>query len=161
MSSEEPQQPPQQQPSEEEVRAAIEQQMKRLKVDDVLLQTAVTLVNLAGRRLGLATQPGEDLSDERDLVQARQAIDGVRALLPLCPDEQTGPIKDALSQLQMAYARESGGEGAPPPGAESGAARPPAPEQPAGEPASQAGNDAGGEAERAKARSKIWTPPGS
>jgi hypothetical protein len=32
----------------------------------------------------------------------------VRALLPLCPEDQVGPIKDALSQLQMLFARESG-----------------------------------------------------
>jgi hypothetical protein len=75
---------PEGQPSEEELRAALEEQMKRITVEDVLLQTVVTLVNLAGRRLT------------------------VRALLPLCPQEQIGPIKDALSQLQMLFAQASG-----------------------------------------------------
>ena len=46
-----------QQPSEEELRAALEEQMKKITVEDVLLQTVVTLVNLAGRRLGLAAAP--------------------------------------------------------------------------------------------------------
>lgn len=132
--------------------------MKRIKVDDVLLQTAVTLVNLAGRRLGLAAQPGEDASEERDLGQAKQAIDGVRALLPLCPEDQTQPIKEALSQLQMAYARESGGE-APPPAADAPGEASPDPAPGAGE--QPAGGQAADEAERAKARSKLWTPPGS
>jgi len=160
MSSDEQQQAQQEQPSEEELRAALEEQMKRIRVDDVLLQTAVTLVNLAGRRLGLATQPGEDLGDERDLAQAQQAIDGVRALLPLCPDEQTGPIKDALSQLQMAYARESGDEG-PTAGAGDAPAQGPA-DGAAGQQQQQpAPADPAEEAERAKARSKLWTPPGS
>ena len=148
-----------QQPSEEELRAALEEQMKRIKVDDVLLQTVVTLVNLAGRRLGLAAQPGEDAS-ERDLGQARQAIDGVRALLPLCPEDQTQPIKEALSQLQMAYARESGGEApasAAPPMPRRGRARPGSRRRRAAAPAARPPD----EAERAKARSKLWTPPGS
>jgi hypothetical protein len=97
------------------------------KVDDVMLSTAISLVNLAGIRL----------TEQKDLPQAKQAIDAARAVLPLCPEEQVGPIKDALSQVQMLYVRESG-----------------APEE-ASEPAD---SDA---AARAEARSKIWTPPGS
>ncbi|MEX1141741.1 MAG: hypothetical protein WD993_01320 [Thermoleophilaceae bacterium] len=143
-------------PSEEELRAAFEEQMRRIRVEDVLLQTTATLVNLAARRLGLATEPGEDNAAERDIEQARLAIDGVRALVPLCPPQEAESIRQALSQLQMAFAREAGG-GAPP-------------AQPSGEGAAGAGADAPGEqqppesdqdAERAKARAKIWTPPGS
>ena len=89
-----------QQPSEEELRAALEEQMKKITVEDVLLQTVVTLVNLAGRRL--------TVEGEKDIEQARLGIEAVRALLPLCPEDQVGPIKDALSQLQMLFARESG-----------------------------------------------------
>lgn len=137
-------------PDEEEMRAAFEEQMRRIRAEDVLLQTAATLVNLAARRLGLATEPGQDVSEERDVEQARLAIDGVRALVPLCPEDQVGPIREALSQLQVAFAREAPGSGAPPqPGGEEA---PPAPDQP-----SQPDEDA----ERARARSKIWTPPGS
>ena len=63
--------------------------MKKITVEDVLLQTVVTLVNLAGRRL---TVEGEkDMRPRR-----RKAIDAARALLPLCPEEAVGPIKDAL-----------------------------------------------------------------
>ena len=36
----------QREPTEEELRAALEEQMKRITVHDVLLQTVVTLVNL-------------------------------------------------------------------------------------------------------------------
>jgi hypothetical protein len=67
------------------------------KVDDVLLSTAVSLVNLAGIRL----------TEQKDLAQAKQAIDAARELLPLCPEEQVGPIKQALSQVQMLYVKES------------------------------------------------------
>ena len=154
-----------QQPSEEELRAALEEQMRRLRVEDVLVQTAVTLVNLAGRRLGLG---GGDAA-ERDLDQARQAIEGARALLPLLPEDVKPTVRDALSQLQMAYAQVAQGSPAddreaaeqPPPG-EPGAAEPPAPggQEPAGQ-APPAGSRGAGDDERAKARSKIWTPPGS
>jgi hypothetical protein len=145
----------QQEPSEEELRAALEEQMRRITVQDVLIQTVVTLINLGGRRLGLAGPPEQ--AGEKDLEQARLAIEGARALMPLLPDVEgagLGPVQDALSQLQMAYAssvRESkdettAGEAA---GSE---ASPPASEPPPS-PAE--------EAERAKARSKIWTPPGA
>jgi hypothetical protein len=75
----------------------------------------VSLVNLAGRRLGLA--PGAEA--ERDLGQVRTAIDALRALVPVLEQGETAreipAIKQALSQLQMAYAREAGAapEGAP------------------------------------------------
>jgi hypothetical protein len=98
-------------PSEEELRAAYEQQLKQLRVDDVLVQTIVSLINLGGRRAGLA--PGAE--DERDPGQLRMAIEGARALLPLVQDQlgpDGGAIRDALSQLQLAYTRIAGA-GAP------------------------------------------------
>jgi hypothetical protein len=113
------------QPTEEELRAAYEAEIKKIRVEHVLLEHVVTLVNLGMRRTGL--QPGTE--DERDVDQVRVAIDGIRALLPLlessAPD-QIGPIRDALSQLQLAYVRIGGSqpagagapaEGAPQPGA--------------------------------------------
>ena len=134
----------QQEPSEEELRAALEEQMRRITVPDVLIQTVVTLINLGGRRLGLAGPPEQ--AGAKDLEQARLAIEGARALLPLLPQEQDlGPVRDALSQLQMAYVQES--QAAPEPGEEKPGEQP---QQPPAE-----------EEERAKARSKIWTPPGT
>jgi hypothetical protein len=116
------QQPPEgRQPTEEELRAYQEQleaQLRTLRVEDVIVQTIVTLVNLGGRRAGLA--PGTE--DERDPEQLRLAIEGARSLLALV-DSELGPdaaaIRDALSQLQMAYAQLSGGApggGEPPAG---------------------------------------------
>ena len=140
----------QQEPSEEELRAALEEQMRRITVPDVLIQTVVTLINLGGRRLGLAGPPEQ--AGDKDLEQARLAIEGARALVPLLPQEEDlGPVRDALSRLQMAYVREveGGGQGAEAEGQ-------PAPSAP--EAASKPSDD---EAERAKARSKIWTPPGA
>jgi len=175
-------------PTEEELRAAMEEQLKDLRVEDVLLQTTVTLVNLAARRLGLAAGP-----EERDIGQARLAIEGARGLLPLMPVEQSDQIREAMSQLQMAYAREAaaggdpaappvrGGPGAAAPGAGQPGAAPPgappsasehppgargAPPPPGAPPASrespeEARRRAEEEEERAEARSKIWTPRGA
>ena len=95
--------------SEEELRA-LEAEMEKLTVDDVLLQTLVTLINLGARKAGLAAPPGEE-APKRDLEQARQAIEGARALLPLLEPRhanELGPVKDALSRLQMAYVQLSG-----------------------------------------------------
>ena len=157
MSTEQPPGGGQQPPTEEELRAAFEEQMRRITVPDVILQTAVTLINLGAQKLG----------EDGDLAQAKLAIDGARALIPLLPgsedpdDDLQGQLKNALSQLQMAFVQasqqaaqeseggaEAGAEGGAEPAAEGG-----------GEPAKQAGVE--DEAERAKARSKIWTPPGT
>lgn len=141
-------------PTEEELRSALDEQMSRIRVEDVVLQTVATLVNLAARRLGLTAEPGQEAA-EVDFDQARLAIDAVRALVALTPEDQAEPIRQALSQLQMAYAQLAQGSGpgvdvSPPPAQEDA----PAPEPAAPAPPSD-------EAERAKARSKIWTPPGA
>jgi hypothetical protein len=111
-------------PTEEELRAAYEEQIKQLRVEDVLVQTVVSLVNLGGRKAGLA--PGTE--DEQDLAQLQKAIDGTRALLPLV-EQELGPdaaqVRNALSQLQMAFA-QSGGQ----PAAPAGDPEPPQPPQP-------------------------------
>jgi hypothetical protein len=118
--------PPADAPSEEELRAAYEEQLRNIRVEDVLIQTVVSLINLAGRKAGLGGGP--EAEAEKDLEQVRQAIEGTRALLPLV-EVTLGPdaaqIKAALSQLQMAYAREAGPGGPPPEAPEPPPATPP------------------------------------
>jgi hypothetical protein len=133
---------PGRQPTEEELQAAYEAQIKQLRIQDIVVQTIVSLVNLGGRRAGFV--PGAE--DERDLQQVQIAIEGVRALLPLVEDElgpEASTIRQAVSQLQMMYARASGApapeaapEGeAPPPERAEQPPEPPAPEgQKPGEP---------------------------
>lgn len=98
--------------SEEELRAAYEAEIARLRVEDVLVQTVVSLLNLAARKAGLT-----GAEEEPDFEQVRQAIDATTALLPLV-ETTLGPdakqVRDALAQLQRAYAA-SGAK--PPPGA--------------------------------------------
>jgi hypothetical protein len=155
----------QQEPDEAELRAALEEQMKRISVHDVLIQTVVTLINLGGRRLGLAGPPEE--AGETDVDQAFLAIEGARALAPLLPEEQLGPVRDALSQLQMAYVQITQGQGAEGRGQGAGAEGPGAAQgsetegATATEGSAAAPDTSSDEAERAKARSKIWTPPGT
>jgi hypothetical protein len=88
--------------------AALEAEMERISVDDVLLQTVVSLVNLGARKAGLAGPEGP----KPDLEQTRQAIEGARALLPLLEarhGDKLGQVRQALSQLQMAYVQQTGG----------------------------------------------------
>ena len=91
-------------PTEEELRAAYEAEVKKIRVEHVVLENVVTLINLGMRRTGLT--PGTE--SERDPGQVQLAIEAVRQLLPLTEEiapEQAGPIRDALSQLQLAYVR--------------------------------------------------------
>jgi hypothetical protein len=95
---------PPREPTEEEMRAAYEAELKKVTVEDVLAQTAVSLVNLAGRRLGVA----EGTEDERDLEQVRDAIDAVGGLLPVLERRgaaEVAPLRDAVARLKMAYAQ--------------------------------------------------------
>ena len=116
--------------TEEELRQ-IESEMQRISVDDVLLQTLVTLLNLAARKAGLATPPGTPSppAPPPDLEQMGQAIEGARALLPLVEKrhaEALGPVRDTLSQLQMAYTQLAHAQGGSAP--EGGGEAPPAEE---------------------------------
>jgi hypothetical protein len=95
------------QPTEEELRAAYEAEMARLRIEQVLLESVVSLVNLGMRRTGLA--PGTEA--EADPGQVYLAIESVRALLPIIEQvlpEQSGPIRDAVSQLQLAFVKIGG-----------------------------------------------------
>jgi hypothetical protein len=143
-------------PTEEELRAAYEAEIAKVKVEQVLLEHVVTLINLGMRRTGLV--PGTEA--ERDPVQVRIAIEAIRSQLPLLEQaapRQISPIREALSQLQLAYVKiggapgeapaETGPEGAPSAGAPSepgpGAAAPGEQETPPakpGEPGCQGSN---------------------
>jgi hypothetical protein len=129
-----PTQPPGgQQPSEEELRASIEDQLRQVRVQDLLVESAASIVNLTARRIA---KP-----DEQDLEQARIGIEAVRALVDLLDGEVEGQIRGALSELQLLYARASKGE---PLEGETEAQQPP---PPAPEPPQQE-----------KPPSKLWTP---
>ena len=102
-------------PSEDELRAAYEAELSRITSTDVMLQAAVSLLNLGGRRLGpiggeTAGAGGEAAGERRDLEQVRDAIDGVRALLDVLErrvSKELGPLREA-----QAAAEQDAGAGA-------------------------------------------------
>ena len=160
------------QPSEEELRAAYEAELKKIRVEQILLEQVVTLINLGMRRTGMV--PGTE--DERDPGEVRLAIEAVRALLPLIDQSaaaQAGAVRDALSQLQMAYVRIGGGPqpGAPPGGGEApsppgqavpggpGDTAPGGPQEPPAPPASpEAEPGKPGEPGPAQRSGRLWVP---
>ena len=125
---------PPREPTEEELQAAYEAQLKQLKVEDVVVQTVVSLINLGGRKAGLV--PGAE--DEKDLDQLRLAIDACRSLFGMI-EPALGPeaskVRDAIAQLQLVYAQGragGGGEDPDPPSGEGGGGGPQGPKDPGG-----------------------------
>jgi hypothetical protein len=127
------------QPTQDEMRAQLEEQLRKVRVQDLLLESVVSVLNLTARRIAK--------EDERDLEQARIGIEAVRAVVGLLDDEPAGQVRSALSEVQMLYAKEAGGEGAPP--ADEGSE----PSEPQQEPPSGGGGRQG--------PSRLWTPPGT
>ena len=136
--SPEGEQPPQ---SEEELRARIEEQLRSVRVQDLLLESVVSVLNLTARRIAK--------EDERDLEQARVGIEAVRAVVGLLDREQAEQVRSALSQVQVLYAKHAG-EGE----AKAGEAEPADAEQP---PATEKPAPSGPQ----RGPSKLWTPPGT
>jgi hypothetical protein len=96
--------------ADEELLRQVEEQLRELKVSDVLLQTIYTVSSLGWHKLS---------SSERDLEQAKLAIDSLRALLPVLgdamPAEVRRDIEQMVANMQLAYA-SAVGEGAAPEG---------------------------------------------
>lgn len=125
---------------QEELQRRLEQQLREVRVQDLLLESVASILNLSARRIAKA--------DERDLEQGRIGIDAVRAVLELIDPEPREQVRDALSQVQVLYAREAqggGGEGDDEGGGQAGGEEPPADQGP---------DPTGGRP------SGLWTPPG-
>jgi hypothetical protein len=141
------------QPTEEELRAAYEAEVKKIRVEHVLLEHVVSLVNLGMRRTGLS----RGTEDERDLEQVSLAIDAIRAVLPLLErtaPEQVKPVRDALSQLQLAFVKIGGSQAPTAPDGE-------APEPAAGQgerPSEPAQQEKSGEPGPAQRSGRLWVP---
>jgi hypothetical protein len=141
------------QPSEEEIRR-LEEEMRKVRVEDVLLQSVASMINLSARRIAK--------EDERDLGQAKVGIDAVRAVVDLLEPGPAAQVREALAELQLLYAKHAG-EGSGPggegqePGDQGGGADTPGSSEAGGEQAESAGE----ERKRAEARARLWTPPGA
>jgi predicted nucleic acid-binding protein len=85
--------------SDEELVKQLEEELKKLKVPDLLVQTLYTVSSLGYRKLS---------PEDRDLSQAQLAIEALRALLPVLegsvPEELIRDFKQVTANLQLAYA---------------------------------------------------------
>jgi hypothetical protein len=85
---------------EEQLKARLEEELRRLKIQDLLLQTSFTLASLGFHRLG---------EEDRDLEQGRLAIEALRALLPVLreavPPSVTRDLNETIANMQFAYAK--------------------------------------------------------
>jgi hypothetical protein len=138
MNAEEGQAPPggEEQLTQEEMRQRIEEQLRKVRVQDLLLESVVSVLNLAARRIAK--------EDEQDLEQGRIGIEAVRAVLPLLDPEPAAQVQSALSEVQMLYAKHAGEGGEP---LDEGGSEPPGGGQ---EPPPSPGGQPG--------PSKLWTP---
>ena len=124
-------------PDQEELRQRLEQQLRELRVQDLLLESVASIINLSARRIGK--------EDERDLEQARVGIDAVRAVIDLLDEGPREQVREALTQVQMLYVRETQGGEAPP--GPAGGETPEAEQQP--------------QRKGPEPPPRLWTPPGS
>ncbi len=134
--------------SEEELQRRLEEQIKKVRVQDLLLESVASILNLSARRIGK--------EDERDLEQARVGIEAVRAVLELVDPGPREQVREALSQVQMLYARAAreGGEGAHTTAEEAGRGDEKAE-------AGGAGEQPGSQPRTGERPSGLWVPPGT
>ena len=91
--------PPESPENERELVEQLQAELGRLKVSDLLLQTVYTISSLGYHRLS---------GEQKDLEQARLAIDALKALVPVLegavPAEAVRDFNQVLANMQLAYA---------------------------------------------------------
>jgi hypothetical protein len=91
--------------SDDELLKQLEEELKTLKVSDLLVQTLYTVSSLGYRRLS---------EQDRDLDQARLAIEALRALVPVldgsASQERVRDFKQVTANLQLACAEAAKSE---------------------------------------------------
>ena len=85
--------------TDEEPLKQVEEELKKLKVSDLLVQMLYTVSSLGYRKLS---------AEDRDLDQARLAIESLRALLPVLEgtvsEDVMRDFRQVTANLQLAYA---------------------------------------------------------
>jgi hypothetical protein len=91
-----------QQPNEEELLQQVEEQLKKLKVSDLVVQMLYTVSSLGYRKLS---------DQDKDLDQAKLAIETLRAVVPVLEgvvgDDVLRDFRQVTANLQLAYADAS------------------------------------------------------
>jgi hypothetical protein len=84
---------------EEELLEQVEEELRKLKVSDLLVQMLYTMSSLGYRKLS---------AEDRDLDQARLAIEALRALVPVLEgtvaEDVIRDFRQVTANLQLAYA---------------------------------------------------------
>ncbi len=71
------------------------EELRKAKVSDLLVHTCSMVASLGFAKLD---------AENRDLEQARIAVEALRALEPLLPEEARRDVAAVLASLQLAYA---------------------------------------------------------
>jgi hypothetical protein len=89
--------------ADEKLIEQLEEELKKVKVSDLLVQTLYTVSSLGYSRLG---------TENRDLEQAKLAIEAMRALIPVLagtvPEEVVRDFNQVTANMQLAYAKAVG-----------------------------------------------------
>ena len=90
---------------ENQIAQELAEELRRLRIEDVLIQTLITISSIGYRRLGLTAET----KDDRDLQQVRLAIETMGALTPVLEDvvpaELIREFHESVASLQLAYAQ--------------------------------------------------------
>ena len=99
---------------ERELAERLAEELRRLKVEDVLVNTLMTVSSIGYRCLGLT----EESKDARDLAQTQLAIAVMQALTPvlgtIVPPEGVRDFESSVASLQLAYANAAAQPPSPP-----------------------------------------------
>jgi hypothetical protein len=90
---------------QEQLARELAEELKKLRVEDVLVNALVHVSTIGYRNLGLT----EESRDERDLEQTRLAIETMQALVPVLqdflPEDLVSGFEEQIANLQLAYAK--------------------------------------------------------
>lgn len=98
-------QEPGQEQEQERLARELAEELRKLRVEDVVVNTLVHVSSIGYRRLGLT----EESREERDLAQAALAIETMTALIPVLegflPEDLVDGFEEQVANLQLAYAK--------------------------------------------------------
>jgi hypothetical protein len=81
--------------SAEQLADQVMAELRKARVSDLLVETCSVIASLGYAKLA---------PDTRDLEQARLAIEALKALSPLLPEEPARSIRQVVANLQLAFA---------------------------------------------------------
>jgi hypothetical protein len=99
--------------AQEQLARELAEELARLRVEDIVINALIQISSIGYRRLGLTEETRED----RDLEQARLAIDTMNALVPVLdqvvPGDLVRDFQSSVANLQLAYAKAAADRPAP------------------------------------------------